>query len=124
MTLIIDTSLPDIIEVKLENDKGIFSKKIKAVRAQAEKLLPAIDDILKQHDYSYKDIELIKVESEGNSFTSLRIGVLTANALAYALHIPVVALNGDKAFKFVGGVSVSPKYQSEPNIGKPRPSAC
>ncbi|HPW05950.1 MAG TPA: hypothetical protein PLA05_03260, partial [bacterium] len=66
----------------------------------------------------------IRVQNEGGSFTSLRIGVLTANALAYALGIPVTPLNGGKSFKFVGGQAVRPKYQSEPNIGKKVMLAC
>jgi tRNA A37 threonylcarbamoyladenosine modification protein TsaB len=34
------------------------------------------------------------VADEGGSFTSLRIGVITANALAYALKIPVIGESG------------------------------
>lgn len=124
MILIIDTSLADIMMIQIDDGFKKYNKKIKAARSQSEKLLSAIDSLLIKNNYKFKDIKKIKVQSEGNSFTSLRIGVLTANAMAYALNIPVEAINGDLSFKFLGGVAVSPKYESEPNIGKPRSPAC
>lgn len=124
MILSIDTSLADTMTIQLDDGLKQYNKKIKAARSQSEKLLSAIDDLLIKNNYKFKDIKKIKVQSEGGSFTSLRIGVLTANALAYALKIPVEAMNGDAPFKFLGGTAVSPKYESEPNIGKPRSPAC
>ncbi|MFH0973018.1 MAG: hypothetical protein V1768_03475 [Patescibacteria group bacterium] len=56
---------------------------------QAEKLLPAIDKLLKKNKIKLSDIKKIQVENQGGSFTALRIGVVTANALGYALGIPV-----------------------------------
>lgn len=124
MILSIDTSLADVIIIQLDDGLKQYSKKIKAARAQSEKLLSSIDNLLIKNNYKFKDIKKIKVQSEGNSFTSLRIGVLTANALAYALNIPVEAINRDVPFKFLGGAAVSPKYEGEPNIGKPSSPAC
>ena len=61
----------------------------------------------------------IKVENYGGSFTSLRIGVITANALAYALKIPVEANSkiNHKNKKFGLYSIVEPVYDREPNIG-------
>lgn len=75
------------------NDKSqlIVRQKIKAPRQQAEKLLPAIDRMLRTKKIKLNAIKKIVVVNRGGSFTSLRIGVLTANALGYALKIPVVS---------------------------------
>ncbi|MDD3285108.1 MAG: hypothetical protein PHG95_00490 [Patescibacteria group bacterium] len=124
MVLTINTSLGDEIAVSLLAGKKNINAKIKAPRQQAEKLLPLIEKLLYKNKFSWRSIKEIRVQNEGGSFTSLRIGVLTANALAYALGIPAKDLNGGQSFRFSGGQAVKPKYQSEPNIGKKAMPAC
>ncbi len=93
MILIINSTLIDQLAVSLVKGQNVLiKKKIKAKRQQAEKLLPSIEKLLKAVKLTLSDINEIKVANQGGSFTSLRIGVLTANALAYALKIPVTSL--------------------------------
>ncbi len=97
MILIINTSNNDYIELILEKDNKILKrKKVLARRRQAEKLLPSIDKLLTSANCNLKLIKKIKVAHQGDSFTSLRIGILTANALAYALGIKVETINFTK----------------------------
>jgi len=117
MVLTIDTGLDPYIQIILEEGKKTVKKKIKAERKQSEKLLPAIVSLLAQEKISWDKISGIKVSNVGGSFTSLRIGVLTANALAYALKVPISSVSGEDVFKFSGGQAVKPHYGSEPNIG-------
>jgi tRNA threonylcarbamoyladenosine biosynthesis protein TsaB len=120
MILHIDTTTPDEIIISLEKDnKFLAIKKIKAPRTQAEKLLPAIDKLLKSQKIKISRLQKIIVANFGGSFTSLRIGVITANALAYALNIPVEAAekNQKNIKKFSGYSIVEPRYDREPNIG-------
>jgi len=120
MILYINTVLNDEIVIALYNkEKLIAEKKISAPRQQAEKLLPAIDKLLKAKKIKLSDLEKISVENYGGSFTSLRIGVITANALAYALKIPVEAKSkmNQKNKKFGAYSIVEPVYDREPNIG-------
>lgn len=124
MVLTINTSLGDEIAISLLGGGKAINSKIKAPRQQAEKLLPLIEKLLFKNNLSWRQIKEIRVQDEGGSFTSLRIGVLTANALAYALGVPIQAIDGGKAFKFSGGEVIKPRYQSEPNIGKKRPLTC
>ena len=63
-------------------------------------------------------IKKIVVVNVGESFTALRIGVLTANALGYALGIPVISNQGTVATKLKKFSVVAPIYQREPNIGQ------
>ena len=112
----------DQMEIILMGEKKIISRQIlKAKRSQAEKLIPAIDKLLKDGHVKLSDLSEVKVENRGGSFTSLRIGVITANALAYALGIKVSGsgrkrkLNTEKKNKFE---IVAPVYGGEPNISK------
>ena len=81
--------------------------------------MPAIDKLLKTQKIKLSALKKIVVASYGGSFTSLRIGVITANALAYALKIPVESeMKTKKANKRFGRYSlVEPVYDREPNIG-------
>ncbi len=115
----IDTSNNDFIALSLEKaGKIIKRKKVLARRRQAEKLLPAIATLLLVSKISLSKISKIKVEHRGSSFTSLRIGVLTANALAYALGIEVETMVLDKKNlkKLKGFNLVLPKYDRDPEI--------
>ena len=123
MTLYINTTGHDEIIIALRvGAKVIASRKIKAPRRQAEKLVPGIDRLLKAHKIKLSALKKIVVANQGGSFTALRIGVITANALAYALKIPVVAepKTAQKNKKFGSYSLVEPLYDREPNIGIPK----
>jgi tRNA A37 threonylcarbamoyladenosine modification protein TsaB len=124
MILIIDTTEKDLVIISFVAEDKTHQRKIKAHYQQAEKLLPSIVKMMNKLKITWSEIKEIKVQSKGGGFSSLRIGVLTANALAYALKIPVKALHNDQAVTFAGGQAVKPEYQSEPNIGPPRAPAC
>jgi tRNA threonylcarbamoyladenosine biosynthesis protein TsaB len=116
MFLFIDTSDKEVIVLQIIKDnKVLFQKRFKARFRQAEKLLDSIDKLFIRSKVKLKDLEKIQVESRGDSFTSLRIGVITANALAFALGIPVVNSEG-KSIKKKDFFVVKPEYSQEPNI--------
>ncbi len=120
MQLIINTSLINEIEVSiLKNNKVIANEKLKSVKKQAELLLLTIDKLLIKNKLNINDISLIKVHNYGGTFTGLRIGVVTANSLAYALNIPIKTLNDLKEdyFKYSNKKLVIPFYSAKPNIG-------
>ncbi len=118
MILYIDTSDRSRINIALRlKDKNIVSKSFLAQQKQAERLLVEIDKLLAKAGKKLKDLEQIEVMEKGSSFTALRIGVLTANALAFALQIPVVPAMGQKALTKKGVKVVAPEYDRMPNIG-------
>ncbi|MFA7087804.1 MAG: tRNA (adenosine(37)-N6)-threonylcarbamoyltransferase complex dimerization subunit type 1 TsaB [Patescibacteria group bacterium] len=127
MILYINTASHDEIIIALfktrvdfnDSPQIITRKKIRAPRRQAEKLVPAIDSLLQSAKKKLSGLKKIVVANSGGSFTSLRIGVITANALAFALKIPVEAeFSNDKKGKNFSGYSlVEPVYDREPNIG-------
>ena len=59
----------------------------------AKTLAPAIDQLLKRQSLTPKDLDGIAVVQGPGSFTGLRVGIATAKLMAYALEIPIVAVN-------------------------------
>lgn len=70
---------------------------------KSQQVLSLINQILKKNKKTLKDITEIKVETGPGSFTGLRVGLAVANALGWALKIPV---NNKKI-----GDLVEPKYE-------------
>jgi|GEM_PF-198918 len=160
MTLYINTIKNNSTEIEIglrdKAGKWIVKKSVKARYQQAERLLPLIEkvlasasvkfnkDVLKKKKYEVRSkkleifnlIDSIKVVNRGGTFTSLRIGVATANALGYALGVPVfgVGENGkiadavkkklkvtlpagrQESEKLKVFNIVAPEYDKEPNI--------
>ncbi|MEK7652865.1 MAG: tRNA (adenosine(37)-N6)-threonylcarbamoyltransferase complex dimerization subunit type 1 TsaB [Patescibacteria group bacterium] len=128
MFLIINTANDGFTEVILASSESYFkSKKFFGQRNQSEKLLSAINGLAGRDLGRLKGIAVV---SGPGSFSSLRIGVATANALAYALKIPVAGIkinefkNNDELVKKMisrlkktkRGSIVLPEYGREPNI--------
>lgn len=121
MILYINTTSHDEIIIALRSGaRVIVQKKIIAPRRQAEKLVLAISRLLKVQKFKLSDLKKIVVANQGGSFTALRIGVITANALAYALKIPVESepQTTGKNKKFGRYSLVQPCYDREPTIGE------
>lgn len=116
MTLYIDTTQNNLIEFGLKQGKVFMAKKkFSCRRAQAEKLLSAIEKLLKANKLKLSGLDRVEVANQDGSFTSLRIGVVTANALAYALGIPVSGSQKSEVRSRKFSV-VEPVYGREPEI--------
>jgi tRNA A37 threonylcarbamoyladenosine modification protein TsaB len=116
--LIINTADKENIYLAVEKDKKVIDEiKIKARFKQSEKLLVGLNNLIRKNNLNFKDIKMIKVAACGDSFTSLRIGVVTANALAYALNIDVSDLLSNNSHKLKNKINIiKPKYNTEPHI--------
>ena len=117
MDLYIDTSKKTKINIQLKNNNKLVAKKnFDAPFRQAEKLLLEIDKLLNVNNIDLQNISGILVKDSGESFTALRIGIVTANALAYALDIPVFDWDKNQTEKVVNINIIKPKYNKGPNI--------
>jgi|SRR3989344_2139094 len=102
MVLKIDTTKRDEIKVWLIDARTKLKDKLVAKQIGSQVLLPSIIRILKKNKKSLSHIDEIEVKTGPGSFTGTRVGVAVANALGFALDIPV---NGKK-----GKIAV-PKYE-------------
>jgi tRNA threonylcarbamoyladenosine biosynthesis protein TsaB len=93
MILALDTSTP-ITELFLADSGGKILKQIKAETGNqlSEQLLQIIEDALKDAGLKLSNLTGLIFVSGPGSFTGLRIGASTVNALAYSLNIPVVGI--------------------------------
>lgn len=91
MILSIDTS-GEVARVKLfdpSNSQMIDEDSIPGFQMLSEQLLVTIEKLLARNLLTKKDLGSILVNRGPGSYTGVRIGVTTANLLAYALDIPV-----------------------------------
>ena len=96
ITLYIDTTKRETVTVRLEIDGKKYRKTVN--NTQTQEVLPLIEKLLKEKKIKFNQINRIKVNTGPGSFTGVRVGVSIANALSFALKIPV---NNKKAGEFV-----------------------
>lgn len=81
----INTKDQKVVSVCLINDSKNCLKEINEYGSQV--LLKLIKKILKKN--SFQDIKGVEVEIGPGSYTGIRVGLAVANALGFALNIPV-----------------------------------
>lgn len=99
MKLLINTS--DNKKIIIGLDQGCWE--FETQKPQTQKLLELINKVLKKQKKGLKNLTAIELNLGPGSFTGLRVGVSVANALAWALKIPI---NGKKIGKLV-----EPQYE-------------
>jgi tRNA threonylcarbamoyladenosine biosynthesis protein TsaB len=62
-------------------------------KSHASQLIPFISEVLKESGIKPHDLSAIAVSKGPGSYTGLRIGVSTAKGLAYALNLPLIAVD-------------------------------
>lgn len=93
MTLRINTKDQKMVRVSLKEKGRVIKSLSEKNEYGSQVLLPLILKLLKHRMLDFSDLEGVEVEEGPGSFTGLRVGVSVANALGFALNIPV---NGKK----------------------------
>ena len=92
MILAIETAT-DVCGAALVHEQRVVSQRsLIDKNIHSEKLLPAIDEVLRLASVSLYNIDAIAVSIGPGSFTGLRIGLSTAKGLAVALDRPLIAV--------------------------------
>jgi len=133
MFLLINTAEQEKITAALIISSGrVFKQKtVQDSKAKSNQLLILIDKLLLANKIVAQKIKGIIVVTGPGAFSRLRTGVATANAMAFALKIPIVGVNlreadnlekiiiaGMKKIAKGGDKIVEPFYGREPNITK------
>lgn len=77
----------------LDGTRLIAERTLDPARGSAATLAPAIRDLLGEVHWRPADVQVVAVAAGPGSFTGLRIGVMTAKTLAYALGADVIAVD-------------------------------
>lgn len=89
MILKINTTKREEVIVELWENKKQKDKIVITQKTGSQALLPAIAKILKKNKIWFKDLSGVDVATGPGSFTGTRVGVAVANAMGFALNIPV-----------------------------------
>lgn len=94
MILGIETAV-ERVGVALGDGRGVLATaELASDRRHAESLTPMIDFVLGQAQLSATDLDAIAVDIGPGLFTGMRVGIAAAQAMAWALDIPVVPMCG------------------------------
>jgi tRNA A37 threonylcarbamoyladenosine modification protein TsaB len=126
MILVIDTSDSQKISLKLLLPDKNFDKTWVSPNSASEVLSDSVKKFLSEHKFQFKDIERVGVVAGPGHFSRIRAGVTAANAMAYALNVPVIGLKKgenpdyEAIISAKGSQTVLPIYDKEPNISQPK----
>lgn len=99
--LSIDTSSDVCSVALLEDDKLIKQIDKTDSKTHSENLMPLIDLLFKETNYSLSDIEAIACSIGPGSFTGIRIGIASVKAMAEVLQIPVIGVTSLETLSYL-----------------------
>lgn len=76
----------------MTDDRLIAEHTLTVAMTHTERLMTAIDDLLRAATLRIHDIDGVAISIGPGSFTGLRIGVTTAKSLAYSIQKPIMAV--------------------------------
>ncbi|MCS7167001.1 MAG: tRNA (adenosine(37)-N6)-threonylcarbamoyltransferase complex dimerization subunit type 1 TsaB [Gemmatales bacterium] len=76
-----------------KGDRLLCSRSLSAARRHARDLAPTVKALLAELGWRPRDLQAVAVSRGPGSYTGLRVGIISAKALAYALNIPILAVD-------------------------------
>lgn len=95
--LAIDTSSLVATVAIMEDDNLLSEYTINSPMTHSQKLMPMMEELLKNNDMKIKDIDMIAVSLGPGSFTGVRIGVSTVKGLAHPFKTPIMGVSSIEA---------------------------
>lgn len=92
LLLAIDTAAPRLQLAVLFDDDRVDTLSEDMATGQAERLFPALAELLARNSANYAALTRIAVTTGPGSFTGLRIGLSAARGLGLALNVPVIGI--------------------------------
>lgn len=107
ISLIIDTSISIPTIAIIKDNKVLYRYHEKISSDMSSKILPIIDDAVKNTNIELNDIDNIFVVNGPGSFTGVRIGVTIGKTIAYSLNKEVISLS---SLEFMSSIDTDKKY--------------
>lgn len=95
--LAVDTTGPEL-SLALGDGARVWRVSRKSSRDQDERLLPALESLLRRAGWKLRDLDGVAVASGPGRFTSIRVGMTFASMLARSLGVPAVSLSRFEGF--------------------------
>jgi len=113
LILNIETST-QVCSVCISKDGNVLAlKESHDQKSHARLLTTFIDQVLKESNYSFDDLNAVAVSKGPGSYTGLRIGVSTAKGICYAKDLPLIAVNTLESM--ANGVISKSEYSDDEN---------
>lgn len=119
-----DSTVEEELCLKLVVGRRFHEQTVKIGTRSSHRIIESVEKYLASRDLTHTDLSGLVVRRGPGSFTSLRVGVAIANALCYALKVPLVGERGETWFD--RGVSaiehgvnhkiVEPLYSHAPHV--------
>ena len=93
----IDTATEMVSVAVINGTTVMASSETRSERRHAEDLTPMIDFVRRSAGVSLRELDAVAVDVGPGLFTGMRVGIATAQALAFALSIPLVGVDGLEA---------------------------
>ena len=98
--LAIDTSSKICSVSVLEDQAVLIENHNDDEKTHSQKLMPIIDETLKQANLTLNDIDLLACSQGPGSFTGIRIGISTVKAFADVKNIPIIGVTSLEALAY------------------------
>ena len=93
MILCLETSTAVCSVALVKDGKVIALRESLDGQNHAEKITIFIDEVMKEANVAYRDLDAVATSMGPGSYTGLRIGVSTAKGLCYAMEKPLIAVD-------------------------------
>lgn len=107
ISLLIDTSTSNLAVSIIKGQEVIYKYQETILSDMSSKLLPIIDNGLKELDLKLENIDKIFVVNGPGSFTGIRVGVTVAKTIAWALKKDIIPLS---SLELMATTNTSKKY--------------
>ena len=107
ISLLIDTSTSNLTVSIINDQEVIYIYQETILSDMSSKLLPIIDNGLKELDLKLENIDKIFVVNGPGSFTGIRVGVTVAKTIAWALKKDIIPLS---SLELIATTNTSKKY--------------
>jgi len=82
------------VEMALYRGGTLLGKTDESGTRASSYFIPLLHELLNTHDVALSDLSFMAIDQGPGAFTSLRVTIITANALGFSLQLPLIGVDG------------------------------